>query len=208
LTLPPLGQRRRSASGATIDTQSSQTLQYAKGQIGARWAVNDVNGDEMIYKVDIRGMNESDWKLLRDKVKEKFLTWDSTAFPDGRYKIRLTASDSPANAPAQALSSQLESDSFVIDNTPPQISGLAGSRTGSQLTIRWKAKDALSVLDNAEYSVDGKEWMAVEPTTRLTDSLEHDYVLTLDGIAAGEHTVAVRVSDEFDNQSVEKIVIR
>jgi hypothetical protein len=95
----------------------------------------------------------------------------------------------------------------MIDNTPPQITGLTGSRSGSQVSVRWKAKDAMSVLENAEYSIDGKEWLAIEPTTRLTDSLEHDYVLTLDGIAAGEHTLAVRVSDEFDNQSVDKIVI-
>ena len=48
----------------------------------------------------------------------------------------------------------------------------------------------------------------VIPTTRLTDSQEHDYALMLDGVAPGEHTIAVRVSDEFDNHSVEKTVIR
>jgi sugar lactone lactonase YvrE len=207
VTLPPLGQHRRPSTSVIADTLSTQTLQYAKGQLGARWAVSDPNGDEMIYNVEIRGVNESEWKLLREKVKEKFLTWDSTAFPDGRYRLRITASDSPGNPPGQALSNQLESDSFMIDNTPPQITGLTGSRSGSQVSVRWKAKDALSVLENAEYSIDGKEWLAIEPTTRLTDSLEHDYVLTLDGIAAGEHTLAVRVSDEFDNQSVDKIVI-
>lgn len=208
LTLPPLGQHRRPSAAVTVDSQSSATLQYAKGQMGARWAVADANGDEMIFKVEIRGTSESEWKLLRDKVKERFLTFDSTAFPDGRYKLRVTASDAPGNSPGQALSNQLQGASFLIDNTPPQISGLAGSRSGTQVTVRWKAKDALSVIDKAEYSVDGKEWLAVQPTTRLTDSQEHDYALTLDGMAPGEHTIAVRVSDEFDNQSVEKTVTR
>src|SRR4051812_28982274 len=106
--------------------------------MGARWSANDPNGDELIYTVEIRGINETEWKLLREKVKERYLTWDSTAFPDGRYKLRVTASDAPANPPGQALSSRLESDSFVIDNTAPQISGVSGSRTGGQLVVRWK----------------------------------------------------------------------
>ena len=106
------------------------------------------------------------------------------------------------------MSNQLESASFLIDNTQPQITGLTASRTGAQVSVHWRAKDALSVIDKAEYSVDGKEWLAIQPTTRLTDSREHDYVLTLDGMAPGEHTIAVRVSDEFDNQTVEKMVTR
>ena len=208
LTLPPLGQHRRPAAAPATDSQSGVTLQYAKGQMGARWAVSDANGDELIFKVEIRGINETEWKLLRDKVKERFLTFDSTAFPDGRYKLRLTASDAPGNPPGQALANELAGASFLIDNSPPQISGLAGTRSGTQVTVRWKAKDSLSLIDKAEYSVDGKEWLAVQPTTRLTDSQEHDYTLTLDGLAPGEHTIAVRVSDEFDNQSVEKTVTR
>ncbi len=209
LTLPALGQRRRQPGAASAESlASSQTLQYAKGQMGVRWAATDQNNDGMIYKVEIRGINESEWKLLHDKVKEKYLSWDTAAFPDGAYKLRVTASDSPGNPPGQALSNQLESESFVIDNTPPRITGLTGSRSGTQVTVRWKAKDALSVVEKAEYSLDGHEWTIVEPTTRLSDSLEHDFVLTLDNPGPGEHTVAVRVSDEFDNQSVEKVVIR
>jgi hypothetical protein len=64
----------------------------------------------------------------------------------------------------------------------------------------------MSALSKAEYSINGGDWMVVEPTTRLTDSLEHDYRVEVD--RAGETTVAVRVSDENDNQSVAKIVVK
>jgi hypothetical protein len=208
LTLPPMGRHRRQSNGASVESQSSQTLQYAKGQVGARWLAIDPNGDSMIYKVELRGINESEWKPLRDKVKEKYLSWDSTAFPDGSYKLRLTASDAPDNPPGQALTNQIESDTFMIDNTPPQITGLTGSRSGNQIAVRWKAKDALSVIDQAEYSLDGGEWTVVEPTSRLSDALELDYALTLNNISPGEHTVAVRVSDEFDNQALDKTLVR
>ena len=54
--------------------------------------------------MEIRGVNETEWKLLKDKVTEKYFSWDSTAFPDGEYRLRMTASDSPSNPPADALS--------------------------------------------------------------------------------------------------------
>ena len=63
-------------------------MQYAKGAIGARWVASDDNGDTLIYTVEIRGVNETAWKLLKDKVKEKYISWDSTAFPDGEYRLR------------------------------------------------------------------------------------------------------------------------
>ena len=40
--------------------------------------------------VEIRGVNETAWKLLKDKVREKYISWDSTAFPDGEYRVRVS----------------------------------------------------------------------------------------------------------------------
>ena len=73
-------------------------MQYAKGFMGARWAATDENGDGLIYTVEIRGVHETNWKLLKDKLKDKYWSWDSTAFPDGEYRIRVTASRSPGQS--------------------------------------------------------------------------------------------------------------
>ncbi len=208
LTLQPMGRARRSSPPAPMPDSGTVTMQYEKGQIGARWLASDENEDGLLYKVEIRGVQESEWKLLKDKVKEKHLSWDSTAFPDGDYLIRVTASDSPDNPPGQELSGQLVSGLFLIDNTPPDITGLAAARTAGKLEVRWKAKDARSLIQKAEYSVDGGEWLVVEPTTKVSDSPEHDYILTLERLASGEHTIAVRVTDDYDNQSVAKTVTR
>jgi hypothetical protein len=206
ISLPALGRRR--ASRVSLDTSSStQTMNYAKGHVGARWSVTDANNDDMVFTVEIRGINESQWKLLKDKVKERYFSWDSTALPDGEYQVRVTAFDSPDNPPDQALSATLESDPFVIDNTPPKLTGLVGARAGNNLTVKWKAADQLSVISSAEYSLNGGDWTPVQPTTRLSDSPEHDYSLTLPA-AAGEQTVAIRVTDDSDNQAVDKVVIR
>jgi hypothetical protein len=208
LSLPPLGQRRRTVPTLTLNTGSSSTsMQYAKGHAGARWAASDPNTDEMIYKVEIRGVNEREWKLLKDKVKEKQLTWESTAYPDGEYLLRITASDSPDNPPDQALAAQLESERFTIDNTAPQITGLTGTRTGNRITVSWQARDARSIIQKAEYSVNGSDWIVAQPASRLSDSPQLNYSVEVKD-AGPETTIAVRVTDEYDNAGVEKTIVR
>jgi hypothetical protein len=208
LTLPAMGRNSKTAASSFSSDGTTNTMNYAKGFAGARWLAKDENGDSLTAKIEIRGVKESAWKVLKEEQKERQISWDSTSYPDGEYVVRVTVSDAPGNPPGQALAATLESDPFVIDNTPPRISGLAGTRNGSRIDVKWKAADALNVIEKAEYSLDGGDWKTVEPTTKLSDSLEHDYVLAVDGVGAGEHTLAVRVSDEYENVAVEKVVVR
>ena len=183
VTLPPIGQKRTSSSSSSLDVGTSQTLNYAKGFIGARWLAHDENGDSLVYKVEIRGSGESEWKLLKDKIRDKEYSWDSTAFPDGEYELRVTVSDAPGNPPAEALSSSLVSDPFLIDNTPPEITGLTATANGPHIDVRWRAHDARNIIDHAEYSVNGGDWVVAEPVTRLSDSPEEEYHLVIDRAA-------------------------
>lgn len=210
ISLPPLGQKKRT-TGPSISLDgisSNQSMNYAKGFIGVRWTASDPNGDDLVYLVQIRGVQEQEWKVLRDKLKDKFLSWESNTFPDGEYIVRVTASDSPDNPPDQALTASIESERFIIDNTAPKISALAGSRNGSKVTVRWHAADERSVISKAEYSMNGSDWIMVQPTTRLSDAPELQYELSIDAPGATERTIAIRVTDEYDNQTVEKVVIR
>ncbi len=207
LTLQPLGKHSASSSTAFSDAGISPTMTYAKGQVGARWLANDENGDTLLFRVEIRGVNETQWKLLKEKIRERYYSWDSTTFPDGEYLVRVTASDEPSNPPDQALTARMESDSFFIDNTPPEISELRATSSGNRLDLRWKAKDAISVIGKAEYSINGGDWRVAEPTTRLSDSLQHEYAVSIER-PTGEVTIAVRVSDELDNQAAAKTVVK
>jgi sugar lactone lactonase YvrE len=195
------------AAPPEIPATNTPTMQYAKGGLSARWMAGDPNGDSLIYTVEIRGVNETEWKLLKEKVTEKYYSWDTTAFPDGEYRLRVTASDSPSNPPGEALTARLESEPFLIDNTPPKITGLAVSRNGAKLQVRWHAADALNNVSKGEYSLDGGDWTVVAPVSGISDSQELDYSLGLDA-APGEHTIAVRVEDAYDNQAADKAVVR
>ena len=205
LTLPTIGQKRSRGGSAAAGDAGSASDNYAKGYTGVRWAANDENGDTLVFAVAIRGVKETEWKPLRDKVRERYYSWDSTAFADGEYVVRVTASDSPSNTPEQSLSATLESEPFLIDNTAPEIQTLGVKATGAKLDVEFRAKDALSNIVKAEYSLNGGDWTVAEPLTRLSDAKELAYRFSIDRAGSlGEYTIAIRVTDEFDNQSVAK----
>lgn len=207
LTLPAMGKRSKTAS-VSLDSSSSATLSYSKGTAGVRWMAKDPNGDALEYRVEIRGAGESAWKLLKDRVRDRFLSFDSTAFPDGDYVIRVTASDAPDNTPADTLTGKLDSPAFLIDNTSPKIEDLSAQPAGGRVQVRFRATDDSSWLTRAEYSVNGVDWLVVEPASKLSDSKALAYDLLIDRPQPGELSIAVRVADEFDNQAVAKVVVR
>ncbi len=209
LSLPPLGTQHRSSSAPALEPSSSpQTLSYSKGIVGVRWAASDDNGDPLVYNIDIRGAGDQTWIPLRQDVREKYANIDSTAFPDGEYQVRVTASDAPGNPEGQALTTAIVSDPFLIDNIPPQITGLTASSGAAGIQLRWHAHDARSVIDKAEYSVNGGEWQSIAPVGGLSDSLEEDYSVTVPRAGSGAQIVAVRVTDDYDNSTVAKTTLR
>ena len=125
-------------------------MSYAKGFIGARWRAADRNGDTMQYKVELKGAAENEWKLLKDKLTVKNISWDASAFSDGEYNLRVTASDQASNPEGQGLSGNLISEPFIVDNTPPSVTALATSVTGSKVKVTFKASDLLSLIDTTE----------------------------------------------------------
>jgi hypothetical protein len=198
ITLPAVG-RRRAPSTLSLESAGGATLQYAKGYLTLRWSASDPNSDPLIYKVEIREQKSNHWIQLKDKLQDRFYAFDTTAFPDGQYIARITASDAPGNVPGNALASSLESDSFTIDNTAPEITGTV-SKNGGECTLKFTAKDALSWIDKAEYSVDGGEWILLQPDNSVTDSQMLNY--TVKGKQG--QTISVRVFDEDDNSVVKQ----
>src|SRR5258708_32644067 len=176
--------------------------------MGGRGVAADDKGGTFIGPLESRGVSERAWNLLKEKVKEKYISWDSTAFPDGEYRLRATASDLPSNTKEDALTGRLESEVFVIDNTPPRITGLSATSNNNRIEVHWRAGDALRVITKAEYSEDGGGWTVVDPVTKLSDSKELDYNISLPDASAGEHTIAVRDADECVNRSAEKVARR
>ncbi len=177
-----------------------------RGWQSVLWGAHDDNDDDLVYSVYYRGERETVWKLLKEKVEARFYSWDTTTMPDGTYYLKIVASDSPSNPPDEALTAERVSDRFVVDNAPPEILNLRATVTGNAAEARFEARDSASMLSRAEWSLDGGDWKVVLPAGRLSDARQESYSITLLGLASGEHTLAVRVTDEFDNQSAAKAV--
>jgi len=175
-----------------------------KGYQSLLWSAQDDNDDELVYSLYYRGEGEQNWKLLKDRIEQKFFGWDTTTMPDGAYYLKLVASDAPSNPPEEALTAEQVSDRFEVDNTPPEITGLAVTAAGAEARARFVARDTASALARAEYSLDAGEWRLLLPAGRVTDAREENYELVLRDLAPGEHTLAVRIYDLFDNSTTGK----
>jgi hypothetical protein len=194
--------------------------QKDKTAVTVRWAAHDANGDDLIYSVWYRGMGERNWLLLKDKVSDKFLSFDSELLPDGNYEAKVVASDAPDHTEADALTGERVSDDFVVDTTPPVPGVLTAALvagTNSKLHATFEAKDATSPIAHAEYSVDAGPWQYLEPMGGLSDSLEERYDftaavppanVTTQVTDAREHVLAVRVYDRYENMAAVKTVVR
>jgi len=176
-----------------------------KGYQAVVWSARDENDDELLYTIYYRGEGEKNWKRLKDKIEHKFYSWDTTTMPDGAYYLKILASDEPSNTPEDALTAERESDRFEVDNTPPEILNLRAESMSPEVRARFDAKDSSSAIARAEYSVDAGDWTLVFPVGRLTDAPQESYELVLRNLSPGEHTLAVRVYDQFENGATSKI---
>jgi len=193
---------------ARFELPPQGTLQ--KGYQSVLWSAHDDNDDELRYAVYFRGESEHEWKLLKGNLEQKFYSWDTTTLPDGAYYLKIVATDAPSNPPDVALDAVRESERFVVDNTPPVIDGVEASvsntpHKGALLSlqtslVKFTARDATSSIERAQYSVDGGDWILVAPFGGISDALEERYEFTLlKGLTPGEHTIAVRAYDRFEN---------
>jgi hypothetical protein len=179
-----------------------------RGWQSVLWGVHDENDDDLVFTVYYRGERETVWKVLKEKVEQRFFSWDTTTMPDGAYYLKIVASDAPTHPPEEALSVERVSDRFLVDNTPPEIVNLRATVTGTSAEAKFDARDPASVLSRAEWSLDGGDWKLVLPAGRLSDARQASYSVTLPALSAGEHTLAVRLTDEFENQAAAKTVFR
>jgi hypothetical protein len=198
------------------------TAQKDKTAVTVRWAAHDDNGDDLMYSVWYRGTGERNWMLLKDKISDKFLSFDSALLPDGHYQVKVIASDAPVHTDADTLTGEKTGGDFIVDTTPPVpgilTASLVPGATASTLRLHatFTARDATSPIAHAEYSIDAGPWQYLEPVGGVSDSLEerYDFTAPIPPPAANEqvsdpreHILAVRVFDRFENVVAVKTIV-
>ncbi len=191
------------------------TAQKDKTAMTVRWMAHDDNGDDLMFALWYRGVGEANWRLLKDTISDRFYSFDSALLPDGSYEVKVVASDAPEHPDAEALTGERVSGVFVVDTTPPVPGVLVAEMRGTKIHAALEARDAVSPISHAEYSVDAGAWQYVEPVGKVSDSLmeRYDFLAeapqaTVPVTDAKEHVIAVRVYDRYENAVTVKAVVR
>ena len=211
VTLVDQGSAEASGASDAIPQTASVSIPprrtFQKGTQSFSWEAEDDNGDDLVYSIYFRGEKESEWRPLKKDVEEKFYTLEADSLPDGRYVVKVVASDSPSNPKPVALSAELLSTQFHVDNTPPQIQAANQTVQGRTAIVRFRASDLVSALRKAEVSLDGKEWEMVFSVDGIVDSRTEEFEIKTGALEPGEHTVALRVYDATGNVAIGKAAL-
>lgn len=182
---------------------------YQRGARALQWTAEDRNGDRLEYNIYYREVKENNFKLLREKLRENFLTLDGAALADGRYVFKIEASDAPSNPASQSLSGDKISEPIDIDNTAPTVSAVGNAQiSNDKARLIFEAVDSSSILSKAEYSVNGGDWQEVYAEDGISDNARERYSLEIPLKTAGEYSVSLRVFDANNNIGSARVIVQ
>lgn len=173
------------------------------------FSVSDANDDTLEFTLEFRQVGRSVWIPLTDELDKTRFEWDGRTVEDGRYEVRVTASDYKSNSTATALTGSRVSDPFVVDNSAPEIRSSSIKVNGDSVTLQLSVEDAFSVVGMVQYTVNSHEkWIATLPDDWVYDTRDEEFTITIDELAVGDHVIAVSVSDGLDNIRYQTFEVR
>jgi hypothetical protein len=182
---------------------------FQRGARSLQWQAEDRNGDTLEYAVYYRSLGETNFRLLKDHIRDTFYTVDAASLADGRYIFKVVASDALDNPTAAAMSGERISEPIDIDNTPPNIRGVGAPMVaGDRVRASFDVEDATGRIKRADVSVDGGAWREVFPDDGIADSQRERFSLDLPITGAGEHTISLRAYDNSNNVGSVSVIVR
>ncbi len=187
--LPPEINRLEVPDVSTADGTTRQT------RLSVRWDVTDPNDDDLASTVQVRKDGWPSWvSLTETPIAEKTYNWDTTAFPSGYYRLRVSVTDRPSNSPGDAFTRERETPSFIVDHETPQVS-VTPREKRAQIVLA----DNLTRVVKAEYAIDGGAWTPLFPDDGLFDTLREQINIALPELKPGIHLLMVRATDAAGN---------
>jgi len=168
------------------------------------YKAEDDNADKLTYKIDLRKVGRINWIELQDDIEKEDHEWDGKTVEDGRYEVRVTASDARSNTTTTKLTGSRISDPVVVDNTGPAIKTIdqkVDTENGKKfVTLKLQISDQLSAIGQLQYTVDSNaEWRGTVPDDLVYDTTEEKFTIVIEDLKPGEHILAVKVQDDIGN---------
>src|SRR5690349_15651792 len=182
---------------------------YQRGARSFQWQAEDRNSDTLEYAIYYRALNDQTFRLLKDHLRENFYTIDDAALADGRYVIKVVASDAPDNPPGQKLTGERLSEPVDIDNTPPVVKVVGQPQLNrDSVRVAFSVDDATGKVKKADASLDGATWIPVFPDDGIADSGHEVYTVEFGQLGPGEHTISLRSFDTSGNIGTFSVTVR
>jgi hypothetical protein len=181
--------------------------QPASPTMTLNWEATDDNGDRLLYDLDYQPVQASTrgngrWLELADELTDTSHEWDTRKVPDGRYRLRVTASDRLDNPGDMAMTAARRADPVLIDNSPPTLGdeALQVQVDGRTATLSGTAVDRWSPIHSVAYALDDAElYTPVLADDLIYDSTREAFSATLSDLAPGGHSLTVRLTDTRGN---------
>lgn len=182
---------------------------YQRGARSFQWQAEDRNGDTLEYSIYYRPLGEQTFRLLKDKLRDNFYTIDGATLADGRYIIKVVASDGPDNPLGQKLTGERVSEPVDIDNTPPVVKVMDQTQAvRDKVRVIFSVDDATGKIRKADVSIDGATWLPIFPDDGIADSGHEIFTVDAGALTPGEHTISLRSFDTSGNVGTASVTVR
>ncbi|HEX6278166.1 MAG TPA: hypothetical protein VFZ53_34210 [Polyangiaceae bacterium] len=178
-------------------------------KLAITWKIDNPDKDDMRYRLKYRLVGTNVWYELsrsHEVVTKETYDWDTSNLPEGRYRVRVTATDELANPPDRVTRDEAESGVVLVDITPPRIDGLRSQGR----RVQGLAIDGVGPIQRIEAALAGSDdWLPFFPADGIFDESreEIDFDATVLS-AAGPALLAVRVYDDANNAVIQNVALR
>jgi hypothetical protein len=173
------------------------------------WKCVDKNNDPVIFSISRKYEGSSKWIEVQKDIMDIKLMLNTQFMPDGKYRIKLTASDEKANMEGKGFRIEKElEESITVDRTAPVLSDLKTRKEDKKTVIACSVSDALSIIGEGYYRVNEKDWEQVSPSDMLYDEKKEEFEISIpqETIQAGD-VIILRFVDKQGNYVLKRITV-
>lgn len=173
------------------------------------WTVSDPDDDNVLSTFSIRPTGTETWTDLAVATPDAYAQFDISHLAEGVYQTRVVATESAPRPVADRLSATFETDSLLVDRSPPVITASAVRRADGRVFITVRAKDALSLLAGAEFTLNnGLHEIVEHPADGILDGRDESFIWDLpESKASGATSVEIIVYDRAQNSVAQRLAL-
>jgi hypothetical protein len=182
---------------------SGGPLAKPSSKVKLNWKVDNPDKDTLRYRLFYRTIGSNRWYAILPSETTHTTTsysWDTNGVPEGRYELRVDASDELANPPDRASSHSLILQRVVVDNTPPVLSSLSLSAG----RLKGEVKDGLGPIARIEVApLGGARFFPIFPSDGVFDDAVEAFNADISGVVPpnGGGLFVIRAYDEAGNRT-------